>query len=350
MRSNYDTYRQRRLEVLQDLQKYSRRAKGIAPVANYEDIGIIRNTIRPALELDKFAAVVEFVPDPSELTLILDLSGIDKIAGWLGDVWEGIKGGAGRLWQGVKTLGTDVLWPTLKLPYSVGKSIYEHVGDAWRPGSGILGNLGRSAVGAISGIMEPVEGIAAGAYRGLRDVGTGTLGMLPGAELGFQGLMRDPTTGKILRTADIAGESIARIAPSVATMFLPGGQGAGAAGIGANLARLGLGAAKYGPMAQGLLSQWPHTGGGIGEGLRATMMGERHEGGPAPTVAQGVPQGQIQPMDQFGQQFGSVMSQMNPTSLLGTLMPGVTPEQFQNIGGLIGQMPQGMLVPAGAMA
>ena len=343
MRSNYDTYRQRRLEILQDLQKYSRRANGIAPIANYEDIGIIRNTIRPALELDKFASV-EVFPDPAQLTLILDLGGLDKLAGFWGDVWEGMKGGAGRLWGGIKTLGTDVLWPVVKLPYTIPKSIYEHVTEAWRPDSSFLSNLGRSTVGTLSGILEPVEDIASGIYRSGRDIATGALGSIPGVELGFQKAMRTPYLGSALRTADTALESLARIAPGAALMFLPGGQVSG-------LARIGVQAAKAAPVVEGLLRQWPHTGGGIGEGLRATLMGQ-HEG-PAPSP-QALPQGQIQPMgqfsqpmDQLGQEFASALSRLSPNDIVSSMLPGVTLEQLRGFANLIGQMPRGMLVPAG---
>jgi hypothetical protein len=209
MRSNWDTFQDARQQVLTDLQRVSRRANGIAPVVDPEDIGIIRNVIRPALDMGKFSeAGMRFI----QASPYVNSMELYKYAGFWGDwgdsIWSGIK----DVGSGLKDFGVG-LGKTVAAPYYAIKG-------------GLEGGWG----GALHGLLSGPEQVAEGIGR----VGGGVASAIPyarnyGVDLSSLGL-------GVVSPVDVARE--------VTPFLIPGGGALGLAGKAGKAAKILTGIPK----------------------------------------------------------------------------------------------------------
>lgn len=286
MRSDYETFVARRGDVLKDLQAVSRRANSITPVVNYEDLGIIRNTIGPAMNIEKFGQAWHDYLSESPTLLF---GPFIKEAGFWGDVWGGISDIGGGIWGGIKGVGS-----ALKNVAMAPWNIYQGIRQGWQGGGPWYSRLGRALGGAVEGAFRPIEDLGGAIYQPIRGTlqGLGQWTQLehvdairraaqaadPWAEFGFKYIL--PTVGMALlpggqagAAARIAGTGgrIARAAGSVGRglrMAEVPAEAAAAAAQGGRLARMGRAAANIFVPTRGELSALGQTARGVGTAAR----------------------------------------------------------------------------------
>lgn len=278
MRSDEETLAANRQAVLEDLRKYLRRARSETPVVNPEDIGIIRNTVHPALEMPKFGE--------AGLFFLLHTPNVDfwmiKESGWLEDVGEGMWSGVKTLGGGLYDLGKGVYHGLTSIPTGIVRGV-EGAIKGWNEGEGVWAPL-KAMSGGIGGLLSPVSDVAQDAYRGLKGVVGGTVGAaVPGATLLGREIMKNPTAAKALGYADIGGSFAADLAPYIASAWIPAAGQAALAGrlvsgvntaalLGTGVDLLAPGAAPPAPapvpeLPQGQVAQLPQ--GALGNMLSA---------------------------------------------------------------------------------
>lgn len=252
MRSNWETFQNARQQVLTDLQNVSRHARGIAPVVNPEDIGIIRNIIRPAMELGKFGSAGILFLQTSPYLCSYDLV---KQAGF----WEDWGSGA---WEGLKDIGSGLL----DVGAGVGKTLAAPGYMVYRA---IRGGQDEGAWGALKGLGKGLIEGPVQLASGVGNVGGGlTSVMVPYARTAGVDL---PVLGRTT-IADIGREAAPFLIPGGGAL-LKGLRGIGLASDVGRLGQLALGAPKALGIAGGVANA-------IGSGLDTARLAQ-------PQVAQG---------------------------------------------------------------
>ena len=241
MRSDYETVLARRGDVLKDLQAVSRRANSVTPVLNPEDLGIIRNTIGPALNIEKFGRAWSRYIEKSPTVLYGPLLKEAGFWDWVsGDLWGGLKdvaGGIGGFFTGVGSAAKNLALA----PYNIYKGIE---GGATSSGPW-YSRVGRALGGAVEGAFRPVEDLGGAVYQPIRGTikGVGNITNLDQTRLGDWAAKADPW----------AEAGFRYLLPAVGLAALPGGQvGAAAriAGTGGRLSRMGSAAGRVFRMAE----------------------------------------------------------------------------------------------------
>lgn len=217
---DYERFMGHRQQAVEDLQRIFRRANGLAPVNTPDDLGTLKNIVRPALPMAKFGAAGTAYFEASPLVSLELL----KLAAWYNDLWEG-----------TKSLGTG-LGRIVATPVLGGIGAVRGAVSGWNRGSGIWAPI--NALGdAYSGLVSPIRTGVGEIYSGTKGVLGGGLSAIPGAA----GLGRDimgSGAGRYIRGADQALGAVLPYGPELALLFATGGiSGAGtAAGAGAGAA------------------------------------------------------------------------------------------------------------------
>ena len=254
-RSNDETYRELRQRALEDLQDWSRRARSIAPVANPDDIRILRNIVRPAFEQAKLGSIgMTHAASGPLLPLLVKNAGM----------WDDFTGAAGRLWEGTKGVG-NLLNPyqILKLPYEMGKGVYEAGQDiASGKTEGVLGGAGR----VWEGLTSPLQERGGRLYDTTKNLVAGGAGIIPGVTPAARAL-GSQIGSENLGKADAAGRWVFRQLPETVALVGSGG-----------LTSL--------PSLAGRAALWTGAGAGLEFGLPKLL-----EGGGAQTAQAAAPSG-----------------------------------------------------------